>query len=269
MYSVLLPVDTDVDRARAQASYTASLAPETRALEATVLSVRSPEEEGGGAFEDVEAAVVAADQLETAGLTVNREVREGEVAREILRAAGDAESRQIVTGGRRRSGTATVLLGSTVLDVFLSTERPVTITGPDMAAGGTDRHLLVPVDADRERARHQAEFVTTLPEAADTVSATVLVVFRHQDYKGAPEHTFEEIDAAVAAADRLEDAGIPVTREAVGGEVAPKILAAAEEHGASEVVMGGRKRSGVQKVLMGSTARDILSSADRPVTVTG
>jgi len=129
--------------------------------------------------------------------------------------------------------------------------------------------VLVPVDSDENRALHQAEFVAELPRAREEVEATVLVVFRHQDYAGAPPHDFDEIDAAVRAADYLEEEGISVDRVSVGGEIARKIVDKAEELDADCLVMGGRKRSGVQKVLLGSTVQDVVLSTERPVTITG
>jgi nucleotide-binding universal stress UspA family protein len=51
--------------------------------------------------------------------------------------------------------------------------------------------------------------------------------------------------------------------------VTRKILAAVEDREADGIVMGGRKRSGVQKALLGSIAEDVMRSADRPVTLTG
>ncbi|MFB6229138.1 MAG: universal stress protein, partial [Halobacteriales archaeon] len=101
------------------------------------------------------------------------------------------------------------------------------------------------------------------------VNATVYHVFPHQDYKGAPPHGFSEVDAATEAADLLADEGIPVERVAEGGEVARSILDVAEELDVDSIVMGGRKRSGVQKVLLGSTTQDVMLSAERPITITG
>lgn len=129
--------------------------------------------------------------------------------------------------------------------------------------------VLVPVDGDEDRALHQAKYVAGLPDAGEEVEATVLVVFRHQDYAGAPPHDFDEVDAAVRAADYLEEEGVPVDRVSVGGEVARKVVDEAEELDADCLVMGGRKRSGVQKVLLGSTVQDVVLSVERPVTITG
>lgn len=129
--------------------------------------------------------------------------------------------------------------------------------------------VLLAVDRDEDRARKQAAFVTALPEAPGSVEATVLYVFPHQDYSGAPAHDFAEVDAAVGAADHLEDAGIAVDRVAEGGEVTRTILEHADELDADNVVLGGRKRSGVAKVVMGSITMDVLVSTERPVTITG
>ncbi|QIO24675.1 universal stress protein [Haloarcula sp. JP-L23] len=272
MYSTLIPVDEDENRALHQARYVASLADATTDVEATVLHVVSPGEVTRAdtvAFEAVDAAVSAAEHLTAADVTVTRRVEDGSVPAAIVDTADELDSQEIVMGGRKRSGVANVLLGSTVHDVFVSTERPVTITGTGMVFGEGDRHVLVPVDKRRERALNQAEYVAQLPGVPESVTATVLYVYPHQDYAGAPPHDFGEIGAAVAAAEFLEERDVAVERVTVGGEVARKILATADDVDASSIVMGGRRRTGVQKVIMGSTAQDILLSSDRPVTITG
>lgn len=93
--------------------------------------------------------------------------------------------------------------------------------------------VLVPVDKDENRALHQAKYVAGLPGAGEEVE------------------------------------GVSVERVSVGGEVARKILDTAEELDADCLIMGGRKRSGVQKVLLGSTVQDVILSTERPVTITG
>lgn len=271
MYRVLVPVDEDENRALHQAKYVEGLRGPGAEIEATVLYVVPPSEMTGSdetLFEAQEAAVAAADHLEDAGVTVNRAVGDGGVAQEIVRISAGLPADEIVMGGRRRSGMAAVVLGSTVQDVFRSTDLPVTITGTGMVLDER-RNLLLPVDDSGERANHQAAYVEGLPAAPEEIHATVLHVFPHQDYEGAPPHDFEDAEAAVAVADRLQEAGVDVERQAVGGEVAPTIIETAAETDADGFVIGGRKRSGVQKVLVGSTAQDVILSADRPVTLTG
>jgi nucleotide-binding universal stress UspA family protein len=271
-YSVLVPVDTDGDRALNQARYVARFDDTQGAVEATVLYVyprgRSPDDEAT-AFSRVPAAVRAAEYLEGEGVTTIRRVVEGPVSERIVNAADGMDADEIVVGGRKRSGVQKVLLGSTTQDVVLSTERPVTVTGTDVTIGDRIERLLVPVDRDEERARHQAAYVAGLPGITEGVDVTVLYVFPHQDYAGAPSHEFVEVDAAVAAADYLEKRGVAVDRAAVGGEVTRTIVEHANELDADGLVVGGRKRSGLQEVLMGSTSTDIVLSVERPVTITG
>jgi nucleotide-binding universal stress UspA family protein len=272
MYNVLVPVDESERRAFNQARYVSRLPNAADNVAATVLYVVPPDAPSTAeatAFSDVGAAVGAANLLEGEGVSVTRSVTGGGVSDRIVWSADEFEADEIVMGGRKRSGVSRVLLGSTVQDVMLSADRPVTITGEMNVADDEVWQVLVPVDANVERARHQAAYVTGLPAAAESVEATVLTVFRHQDYRGAPPHTFEEIDAAVEAADAIEEAGVPVERVAIGGEVARKILRTAADRDADSIVMAGRKRSGLQEVLMGSTTQDVILSADRPVTLTG
>ncbi len=272
MYRALVPVDTDENRAMHQAKHVASLPNAAEEVEATVLYVASPEEfrrADGVEFSEIDSAVEAAEYLQGKVLSVDRAVDDGGVSGQIVRTANETGVDEIVMGGRNRSGVTQILLGSTVQDVVLSTERPVTVTGDGMILGESIQRLLVPVDTDERRARNQAEYVAGLPGAVEDIEVTVLYVFPHLDYAGAPEHEFAEVEAAVGAADYLEQQGCSVERVAVGGEVVQRVLEYVDELDADGLVTGGRKRSGVQKVLLGSTAQDILLSAERPVTITG
>jgi nucleotide-binding universal stress UspA family protein len=127
--------------------------------------------------------------------------------------------------------------------------------------------ILIPVDQDTELANHQAEYVASLP-GADEVKATVLYVTPREESTGG-ERSFDDVDAAVQAARKLEEAGIPVTRAIDVGTVTQKIVEYADDVDAGEIVLGGRKRSGVAKVLVGSVAQDVIYSTDRPVVITG
>ena len=129
--------------------------------------------------------------------------------------------------------------------------------------------ILVPVDMDEERVMRQAEYVTARPYDLSDVRARLLYVFPREDASLSDTRGFETNEAAVRAADELESAGVDVERVAATGTISRQIIDHAEDMDADEIVMGGRKRSGVSKVLLGSTASDIIHSTDRPVVITG
>jgi nucleotide-binding universal stress UspA family protein len=272
MYRVLIPVDRGSNRAYHQARYVSNLPDAGKAVEATVLYVVPASEFSEShsvEFAEVDAAVRAAEHLEDEGVPVERVVDDGGIAQQITRTASEFGADEVVVGGRKRSGVAKVLLGSVAQDVMLSAEQPVTITGENVSHSDGIRQVLVPVDTDPERARAQAEYVAQLPAASEAVETTVFYVFPHQDYAGAPSHEFEEVEAAVEAAEYLEDEGLAVERVATGGEVSRTIIDAADDIDVDSIVMGGRKRSGVSKVVLGSVAQDVALSAEYPVTLTG
>lgn len=127
--------------------------------------------------------------------------------------------------------------------------------------------VLVPVDQDAERASHQADYVTSLP-GTDEVRATVLHVTPREE-SSSGEQRFDDVDTAVRVAEQIEAAGISVDRVADAGTVTNRIVEHADDVDAAEIVLGGRKRSGVAKVLVGSVAQDVIYSTDRPVVITG
>lgn len=128
--------------------------------------------------------------------------------------------------------------------------------------------ILVPVDRNVERAEKQATYVTSLPAGKEEVEAKVIFV-DEADYRGAPSRDLEEIEAVQRALSAIRETGIPCDAEMRDGMIAKEILATAEEFAADKIVMAGRDRSGVMKVLLGSVTQDIVLATDRPVTIVG
>lgn len=128
--------------------------------------------------------------------------------------------------------------------------------------------ILVPVDEAEDRTVQQIEYVTSLPVVPEKVEVLVLHV-DEADYAGAPPKEFADVPSATTAVGEITDAGIQCQGEKREGGVARTILDTAESFGADEIVMGGRKRSGVAEVVMGSVTRDIVRSASCAVTVVG
>lgn len=128
--------------------------------------------------------------------------------------------------------------------------------------------VLVPVDKNENRASKQAEYVTSLPCDPEEIEVRVIHV-NEADYEGAAPLEFDDIPAAVSVVEAVEDAGFDCEQKLVAGRIARNILEESEEFDADDIVMAGRDRSGVMKVIMGSVTQDIILSTERPVTVVG
>lgn len=132
MYRVLMPIDTSVDRAAAQANAIASLPGTDDSIEVTVLRVFESEEQAEGTLIEQLAPgkrVIESLSGQPAVASVETERRWGDIAEIIL---GEADARDvdaIVLGGRKRSKMGSLLFGSVSTDVLLNADCPVTITG--------------------------------------------------------------------------------------------------------------------------------------------
>lgn len=127
--------------------------------------------------------------------------------------------------------------------------------------------VLVPFDSSERRATAQAQAVTALPNANDAVTAILLYV-----YDGGVDvesGSVTQLSSGRLLADALDEAGVGVETATRHGDPADAILDVADERQVDVIVLGGRKRSSVGKLLFGSVSQSVLSRADRPVTVTG
>lgn len=134
--------------------------------------------------------------------------------------------------------------------------------------------ILMPVDADEERALTQARYAASLPGAAEDVEVYLLFVFREADGEALPDElksfkSASRVDSVRRARDHLEGRGVAVEVLDASGDTADDILAEADRYEVDEIVLGGRKRSPVGKAIFGSVAQSVLLNADRPVVVTG
>lgn len=130
--------------------------------------------------------------------------------------------------------------------------------------------ILVPVDADTERARGQAEFVAALPRDPDSIEVIVTHALTPDEIDAPEDATdVDRVETVGLVRDILADRGYSVAL--AEGRVPPAdgILGLAAEYDADQIVMGSRKRSPTGKVIFGSVAQQVLLESPVPVTVVG
>lgn len=140
------------------------------------------------------------------------------------------------------------------------------------ADGSGMYHVLVPMDADEDRAMTQARYVADLPSADGGVRATVLFIFGSDDDVPEEWGRFKSVDRIGSvrhASEYLEDHGVDVELIDESGDTAEFILREAEERAVDAIVLGGRKRSPAGKAIFGSVTQSVILNTDVPVVVTG
>lgn len=133
--------------------------------------------------------------------------------------------------------------------------------------------VLLPVDTDEDRALAQAQYVTGLPDASESVAATLLFVFQGEGDELPEElrgfNSATRIGSIRRARKHLEDHGVETRIVEDSGDTVADILDVAEEQDIDAIVLGGRKRSPVGKALFGSVTQSVILETDLPVVVTG
>lgn len=135
--------------------------------------------------------------------------------------------------------------------------------------------VLLPVDSDKERAIAVAEVVKTLSNTGATIHATILNVQNKIDVSDSggrvsSEEWFDDEDfpESVDVLQKiLEDEDVLAKKRREHADPAESIIEIAEDINADWILMAGRKRTPVGKVLFGSVTQSVLLNADIPVTV--
>lgn len=135
--------------------------------------------------------------------------------------------------------------------------------------------IVLPVNANPDRARATAEAVIELPNSPEDMEVVILNVFEDFDVTDESAQVdstqfYDESDypeSVQIATEILESEGISVTNRREHGDPASMITAVADEIDAAIIAMSGRKRTPTGKALFGSVLQSVLLSASRPVHV--
>jgi nucleotide-binding universal stress UspA family protein len=136
--------------------------------------------------------------------------------------------------------------------------------------------ILLPVDSDKARAMSAAKVIGKIPIEPNDIAITILNIHEPVEVSGSEggpissEDWYDEGDmpeSVTKVAAFFEDLGATVELRREHAEPAGTILDVATEIDADNIVMSGRKRSPVGKVIFGSVTQSVLLDADRPVTV--
>ncbi len=142
----------------------------------------------------------------------------------------------------------------------------VGVVRSDLGAEPLSPHMyevILGIDDSERRAIAQAETVADLPNAAETVHATLFHDFT-ENPTGASVHQMASVRRAK---EHLEEAGVAVSLQESSGDPAQEILALAEERDADLVCLAGRKRTPAGKAVFGSVTQEVILNANRPVLV--
>lgn len=206
--------------------------------------------------------------------TVQSSVVTGRPADEILASVEDNDIDLIAMGTRGRTGLARYLTGSVarrvlrlapvpVLTARSATPEPsesydeilVPTDGSDCAAAAFPHALAI---ADRFESRVHAVSVVDIGALATGTEISVPQSFRTQLTELATEAT-ETVESAA------REAGVDAVTEVRSGRTSRELLAYVTEADIDLVCMGTHGRTGLDRLLIGSTAEAVVPRADAPV----
>lgn len=130
--------------------------------------------------------------------------------------------------------------------------------------------VLVPVDDNVGRALAQVTFVASLPADTDTLDVSLIHCLHGKERKQPVSlQQVDNVRSVRRAKTFLREHGIDTEVDDVREPAHEGIVEYADDIGADLIVMGGRKRSGVEEAVFGSVTRAVMRGTDRPVTVVG
>lgn len=211
------------------------------------------------------------------GLSIERHVVRGRAADAITDTASGLGADLIVTGSRGRGPLRSMLLGSVAAEVAAHAPCPVLV-----ARGAKVARMTVATDGSSNAGRIPELFGTwqifrgistdVVAVAVPDPPAYELMMSLYTLGDDRLEQQRQELKLragrdADELAQRLTDAGIPATPHVRSGDPAAEILGAARDLEADLIVAGSRGLGALERLVLGSVARNVLLHADSSVLI--
>jgi nucleotide-binding universal stress UspA family protein len=187
-------------------------------------------------------------------------VQGNQIDREIVDLADRIKADVIVMGRRGRRGLARLMLGHATAQVIGQAHCNVLVV--PRAAKVEGRHIVLATDGSRF-----ADTAAVTAGALARVCHTPITVASVTTEDQAPEVRAEAAQAVERVVAHMRAEGTVVEGKVLHGEPASAITGIARESGADLIVTGSHGRSGLERVLIGSTSERILNATECAVLV--
>ena len=219
----------------------------------------------------------ACRSLEAEGRIVRRSVHVGRPASVIVDEATAMRAELIIVGSRGLGPMKSMVLGSVSAEVVDHAPCPILVVRRPRVAtvlfatdgSASARGALTFLASLRCLADRPIEVLSVGARAAQVIAASAFVTAPDQASIPNPvladrEHTEARAASAVEA---LRASGHPARWSVAAGDPAHEIVEAAEAFGSDLIVMGSRGNTGLNRILLGSVARNVLLHSTTSVLI--
>lgn len=198
------------------------------------------------------------------GVRTRVEVVLGEPAKEIVAFANQHQAAVIVMSSHGRLGVARLLVGSVTFSVMQRAQQPALVVRaqvpvPAPNAPVSFSPVLVPLDGSSLAEEAIDTALAVLGQGREPLELHLFHVLTNDEEPARWEDYLQRV------AQRLQDRGYSATWRLGHGPVAETIAQEAVQRRAGLIAMGTHGRSGVRRVLLGSTAEHVLHATTVPL----
>jgi nucleotide-binding universal stress UspA family protein len=211
-------------------------------------------------------------------LHIHRQVLLGRPSMMLSDTARDIQADAIIVGNRGRGGIRSMLLGSVSAEVVDSAPCPV------LVARGTHLRRILLANDGSPLARAAQEVIAAWPVFNDVPVEVLSVAHGRQPWRESLAYPGDDrspttpatveaaaekdhADVARHSAERLGGSGREVSWAVRSGDPARMLVEEAEARGFDLIVMGTHGRTGLDRLMLGSVARNVLTHAHCSVLI--